>query len=1340
MKSTFQSDNGKNGKYNLKKSQVLFNLIDPFVKGDVNEYQNVVLQELLEVYKFNKGLIGYYTMEQDAMISSVMERKDGRKIIKKTGIFYTKEQMHDIHDQDLHEFNEPFCNFKFLRIPSLDIEFNNLMIIPLRDKDVLIGFIFLSEPEEILSDELVESLLDLSIIISKLLKRILLMNDLLIQNKLLVFNKKDLEEKFSVLFDQSNDGIIIHDIQGNILMMNPKSTEIFGLKYSKTSITNILDLFPRKCKDEIKNVLRRLEKEKSVTFNLDLVNKNGQKKETELKASLVDVEKKIVQAFIRDVTETSKLKSQIDNLARLADEYPDPMFCINNNNIITYANKHCNDLFSKLETNLGKKIPDYWLGNVEYLREDKKKISIELTVDEQIYTFDIKLLDDECIGFYGKDITGYKELEREIVHQGEKFRSLFENSQDAIIIHDSRGVIMEINKKASELLGYSAAEFKKMSVKNILLTPEKIFNHKESEDGLLFLTHQTVTAFIKVISASGELIDSEVSCAIIDKENLLYQMIIKDVSELNKLLKELQQREEQLRVIFDNANIAIILLNKDRRLIKVNRAFTKIFGYEEEDIPIMKIEDLSCPKEKMSEIEAIDSLFEHESRPLNVEKKFINKNGEVIWGLVNMSVVEDTQRNPSFLIYMVEDITKIKQAQQEREESLKTYKTLIETLNDGFTIDDKDSRLIYVNQQFCEMLGYTKEELIGKSILKFVNEESKNKIKEQMLLRRKGNSSQYEVTFLKKDGSKVYAIVSSKPLFDNEGNFDGTFAVITDITSRKELEDEIQKQREFQRVITQISSDLINISIDQIDQMIYIGIETISQYLQLEKVIIFLFIDDDKDRVKVEYEWNWNIVNESIIGKTFKIKHDSFVFENILSNIPSFIHDTSLIFEDESIRQYLFDEVNSSTMFLFSLNVENDSKGFLMALPNIEINSLSNEDLSLLNIFSEIISSALERKNIEEKLRLSEEKYKIILENASDLVTVLDENMIHLYVNEPQMKRLLGYQASELYGKTSIGIIHPDDVEKAKREFEHILNRGFGTGEFRLRHKDGHFIWVEIKGRLFLDRNNVKKVLLVSRDISERIKVKNQLMEINKRLEQVVLERTKKLVETQKKLARSEKLAALGKLSGSVSHELRNPLGVISNSIYFLNLKLKNQDKTIQKHLNIIKKEIKRMKKIITDLLDFSRLKPSFLVDNDLNKVVNLSIQGLTIPDNVEVNLNLSGAISKIKMDPDQIRQVIINLVSNGIDAMPDGGTITISTKETKESVILEVKDTGTGIPEKNLGEIFEPLFTTKKSGIGLGLSIVSEIIEKHGGKIEVESTVGEGTTFIISFPKTLIK
>ncbi|MFA5308863.1 MAG: ATP-binding protein [Dehalococcoidales bacterium] len=281
---------------------------------------------------------------------------------------------------------------------------------------------------------------------------------------------------------------------------------------------------------------------------------------------------------------------------------------------------------------------------------------------------------------------------------------------------------------------------------------------------------------------------------------------------------------------------------------------------------------------------------------------------------------------------------------------------------------------------------------------------------------------------------------------------------------------------------------------------------------------------------------------------------------------------------------------------------------------------------------------------------------------------------------------------------------------------------------------------------IYSSRDNpylIKKEHL-TRTISERISAAIRQLELEEsqrnyyqQLEKEVDIRTKDLEQVQEKLIRSERLAAVGELASGVGHELRNPLNVIRNCAYLLNLTLtEKSDEEAANTLKVLDKQIDVANKIVTDLLDFTRIRPPAQVKVDLTSLVKESLSLAAPPEQIGIHVNLNGHTPPVRTDPEQMNRVFSNIITNALQAMNGkGGELDIDAAADDSFVSISFKDTGCGIPEENINKIFEPLFTTKPKGIGLGLAISRRLVEQNGGKMEVVSQIGQGTTFTVTLP-----
>ena len=328
-----------------------------------------------------------------------------------------------------------------------------------------------------------------------------------------------------------------------------------------------------------------------------------------------------------------------------------------------------------------------------------------------------------------------------------------------------------------------------------------------------------------------------------------------------------------------------------------------------------------------------------------------------------------------------------------------------------------------------------------------------------------------------------------------------------------------------------------------------------------------------------------------------------------------------------------------------------------------------------------------------------------------------------------KVEALTGYSCEEFNLKKLkwSDIILKEDIEAAKESFIMALkNRDSFARDYRVRTKSGEILWVQDRGQITYDKKgDIKYTIGTFFDISDR-----------KNVEEALTKRTEELIQ-------ARKLASLGILTAGVAHELNNPLNNISTSIQIVLEELEEDNIEFKRNrLLEVEKQVERARDIVRALLEFSREKSlSFKRVQFKNLVENaiVFIKG-QLPSGISINMEVPEDI-EVNLDPKRIRQVLINLISNSLQAMTKGGVLTIKAWESIEDdakmLYLQVQDTGHGISKQDVSKIFDPFFTKRDvgKGSGLGLSISHSIIEQHGGSIEVESVPEKGSKFTVILP-----
>jgi len=402
------------------------------------------------------------------------------------------------------------------------------------------------------------------------------------------------------------------------------------------------------------------------------------------------------------------------------------------------------------------------------------------------------------------------------------------------------------------------------------------------------------------------------------------------------------------------------------------------------------------------------------------------------------------------------------------------------------------------------------------------------------------------------------------------------------------------------------------------------------------------------------------------------------------------------------------------------------------------------------------ISPKDQRKKIAELIRVEEqliEKYAFldsIMEHSPFAMWVADNQGTVIKTNAA-LRDALQLSDEQIVGHYNVfndqNLIEQGVMPQIKAVFESHKPARFSifwesTKAGQVDFTGGRHLWIDVSIFPLLDEEGcLKNIICQWIDIDELKTIQQELLDHNANLELKIAERTRDLKETQEKLIRQERLAVMGELAGSVGHELRNPLGVITNASYYLNLALKDKDEKTAEYLDLIDREAKKASKIISDLLDYARVRPAEGVSFSIIELIDDVLNQLPLPDHIELQVNVAGDCPPVLADPGQIRQVMTNLINNAVQAMPDSGTLNIkgrypSLANRSSYVIIEVKDTGKGIQAKDLNKVFEPLYTTRAMGVGLGLTISKKLAEANGGELQVERVVGQGTIFRLSLPK----
>lgn len=370
-----------------------------------------------------------------------------------------------------------------------------------------------------------------------------------------------------------------------------------------------------------------------------------------------------------------------------------------------------------------------------------------------------------------------------------------------------------------------------------------------------------------------------------------------------------------------------------------------------------------------------------------------------------------------------------------------------------------------------------------------------------------------------------------------------------------------------------------------------------------------------------------------------------------------------------------------------------------------------------------------------EALNLAHEaRFKKLLEAAPDAIVGIDRQGLIVLVNA-QVEKMFGYNRDELIGQT-VELLMPDRFRQLHKRHRNDyvaspLTRPMGTGmELTGKHKSGHEFPVEISLSP-VETDGGMFITSIIRDITDRKKMERQLRQHTTSLEEQVIQ--------------SERLATIGRMAAQVAHEIRNPLSTIGLNIELLADELEahawEESAEAADLIRITLSEIERLNSVITDYLQFARMPEKQIHQlsmNDLAQDVFRFIRPEAAQMGVDLNLELGEDMDAVHIDPIIFRQAVLNCIRNALEAMPDGGLLTIATSMKGYAAELLISDTGLGIAPEDQSRVFDPFYSTKDRGTGLGLPYVRQIVREYGGTLDLKSTPGQGTAIAIRLPSSI--
>lgn len=876
-----------------------------------------------------------------------------------------------------------------------------------------------------------------------------------------------------------------------------------------------------------------------------------------------------------------------------------------------------------------------------------------------------------------RDVTEAKKAEEALRRSEEYFRALMENSLDAVTIMNEDGTIRYESPSYERLLGFKPEErvggglYERIHSDDVTRVGDLFAEFLQNRVGTL---HTEVRAqhkdgswrFIEAIGSN--LLDNPVVKGIV--------INLRDITERKNAEEALRQSEQRYRLLADNVTDVIWTSDMNLRFTYFSPSIRHFRGYSVEEAMGLSLEETLSPASIETALKVFTERMAAEnmgrsdlSGPVTLELEHKCKNGGTVWGEVKMDFLRDLEGKPVGILGVARDITE----RRNMEEELRRLSDAVKMTTESVAIADLRGRIVDINEAGLKMYGLeNRADLVGKNPFDIIVTEDQPKALENMSkIMETGSVKGIEYYINRKDGKRALIETSVSLIRGEEGEPKGIVAVARDITERRRMEEELRESEERFRAIFDNSVDGILVT-DLETKSLYTCNKAMCQMLgyNLEEIRNLKVTDihpkKDLPYIMTEIERERQGASLGVKVLPLERKDGSVLYAEVTPSLVTFAG-----------RQYLA------------------------------------------GIFRDIS----ERKRAEEALKSSEERYRLVVDNANEAIVVAQDGMLKFF--NSRSIGILGYSKEEMASKLFIELIHPDDQQMVGGRYMARL-RGEelpSVYSFRVVGKEGNIVWVEINA-VVISWEGRPATLNFLTDITERKKAEEE----------------KQRMEGQLLLA--GRLAAVGELSAGVAHELNNPIAAIQGFAQLLTSR-NDLDETMKNDLGIIYREAQRAAKITQNLLSFARRhepeKNLISLNEVIEKTLELRAHQMKV-NNIELVVDFAADLPKTMADFFQMQQVFVNIINNAEQAMVGAhgkGRLVVKTQKVGDMIQISFADDGPGIPEENMKRIFDPFFTTKEvgKGTGLGLSICYGLVEAHGGRIYARSKLGEGATFVVEIP-----
>jgi PAS domain S-box-containing protein len=868
---------------------------------------------------------------------------------------------------------------------------------------------------------------------------------------------------------------------------------------------------------------------------------------------------------------------------------------------------------------------------------------------------------------------GYFYIREPVLFQDEMYGTLYIKANSSPLTDVRRTSILVFSLTVLALVFLSAMLAGRMQ-RYISMPILKLKNHiDEIAENQDFSAHLT------------KLYNDEVGSLYDGFNNMLNQIYIRQEAR-RKAEEALRASEKKFRSVFENSPLGKSMTGIDGSL-QVNRSFCDILGYSEEELKTKNWQEITHADDIRESADIVQSLIDGQKNTARYEKRYIHKNGSIVWTDISTTLHRDSDNNPLYFITAVNDITDKKILTDSLRETKDYLENLIACANAPIIVWDQQFKITRFNKAFELLTGRSEKEVIGQSInILFPPEQVLHSMKLIKKAQEGKSLETVEISILHKDGSARIVLWNSALVFDEDGETPlATIAQGQDITGRKLAEETLKVSEIRYRRLFEAARDGILI-------------------LDAESGLVL-----DVNPFLIEM---LGFTREQFLGKSL---WDLGFLKDIAENKSNF----------KELQQKEFIHYENLPL--------KTAKGQLINVEFVShVYQVDHHKVMQCNI-----RNITKRIKDEEEIKNNEKRFRELIESLPQLFWTCTVDGPCDYLSK-QWVEYTGIPEAEQLGYRWLEQLHPEDRDRTISTWmEKVINRESFNIEFRIRKNNGEYRWFKTRAVPIHDNGgNIIKWFGSNTDFDDVIKAREKINQLNKDLEKRVIERT-----TELQIANKE----LEAFSYSVSHDLRAPLRAINGFIQMLLEdyveKLDDEGKRIGA---IIQGNSRKMGVLIDDLLAFSRLNRMKMALSRINmeELVREAVKELEdLGTDRKIGITIRH-LPQVKGDRSLLKQVITNLLSNSIKfTRPrEEAVIEIGNFKKDHQSIYYIKDNGVGFNMKyadKIFDVFQRLHSEKEfEGTGIGLALVHRIISRHGGKIWVEAELNKGATFYFTFTR----